>query len=331
MKKTIAIIAGGDSSEYVISIQSADQIKKWLDKDKYEAFTVTIKGKDWEVCGNDGCNLIINKDDFSFLENGQKVKFDCALIAIHGTPGEDGKLQAYFEMMGIPYTTANQLSSALTFNKFATKKYLHGCSAKLAKSMCVRKGDKINPDKIVDELGLPVFVKPNEGGSSFGITKVKKKEELLPAIEKAYTENPVVIIEEFIAGDEITCGLLKTKDKDYVLPLTEIVSKNDFFDYDAKYTASLVDEITPARISDELTQKCKTISSEIYDHLMCSGLVRIDYILRDNDFYFLEINTVPGMSANSIVPKMANSAGINMSDLWGVIVEDSINRKLESC
>jgi D-alanine-D-alanine ligase len=180
--------------------------------------------------------------------------------------------------------------------------------------------------EIVEKLGLPVFVKPNEGGSSFGITKVKQKEELLLAIEKAYLESDRVIIEEFIEGDEITCGLMKTTDKDYILPLTEIVSKNDFFDYDAKYTASLVDEITPARISGELTQTCMAISSEVYDCLMCHGLVRIDYILRGNDFYFLEINTVPGMSENSIVPKMARTAGYEMSFLWDVIIEDCMNR-----
>lgn len=325
MKKNIAIIAGGDSSEYVISIQSADQIKKWLDPEKYKAYTVIIKGKEWEVCGDDLCYLAINKDDFTFVQKGQKVKFDCALIAIHGTPGEDGKLQAYFDMMKLPYTSSNVLSSALTFNKFATKNYLTETSASLAKSVLVQKGDIISMHEIIDKLGLPVFVKPNEGGSSFGITKVKHKEELLLAIEKAYLESSQVIIEKFIQGDEITCGLMKTLEKDYILPLTEIVSKNDFFDYDAKYTASLVDEITPARISDELTEKCKAISSEVYDKLMCKGLVRIDYILRGNDFYFLEINTVPGMSENSIVPKMARTASLEMSYLWDVIIEDCIS------
>ncbi|MEA3445638.1 MAG: D-alanine--D-alanine ligase [Bacteroidota bacterium] len=324
MKKTIAILAGGDSSEYVISVQSADQIKKWLNPEKHKAYIVTIKGKDWEVCGDDLCNLVINKDDFSFVQNGQKVKFDCALIAIHGTPGEDGKLQAYFDLIGLPYTVSNVLSSALTFNKDATKNYLKATSTTLAKSVIVKKGLAVNVDEITEKLGLPVFVKPNEAGSSFGISKVKEKKELLPAIEKAYTENPVVIIEEFIAGDEITCGLLKTKDKDYILPLTEIVSKKEFFDFDAKYTPSLVDEISPARISDELTKKCMAISSEVYDTLMCKGLVRVDYILRNNDFYFLEINTIPGMSENSIVPKMAAAAGINMRDLFDAIIEDCL-------
>ena len=324
MRKTIAIVAGGDSSEYVISIQSADQIKKWLDPEKYKSNTVTIKGRDWEVCGDDQCNLYLNKDDFSFVQNGQKVKFDCALIAIHGTPGEDGKLQAYFDLMRIPYTSPGQLASALTFNKYATKKYLSGCSAKLAKSILVRQGDEIDSDKIVEKLDLPIFVKPNEGGSSFGITKVKQKDEIIPAIEKAYTENPQVIVEEFIGGIEVTCGLLKTKEKEYILPLTEIVSKKEFFDYDAKYTPELVDEITPARISEELAQTCKAMSSEIYDLLMCRGLVRIDYILHGNEFYFLEINTIPGMSANSIVPKMARTAGIDMKDLFGEIIEDSM-------
>ncbi len=324
MKYTIAIITGGDSSEYVISIQSADQIKKWLNPEKYLAYIVTVKGIEWEVCGKDGCNLLINKDDFSFVENGQKVIFDCALIALHGTPGEDGKLQGYFDMMNIPYTSPGQLASALTFNKDATKKFLNGSSAKMAKSVLVRQGDAIDPDKIEAEISLPMFIKPNEGGSSFGITKAKQKEEIGPAIRKAFTENSNVIIEEFISGNEITCGLLKTKDKEYILPLTEIVSKKDFFDFDAKYTPELVDEITPARISDELTQKCRDISSEIYDTLMCRGLVRIDYILRDNEFYFLEINTVPGMSENSIVPKMARTAGINMRNMFDTILMECL-------
>ena len=326
MKKTIAIVTGGDSSEYVISIQSANQIKTWLDADKFDSYIVTIKELDWEVCGTDGCNLIINKNDFTFVEKGQKIRFDCALIALHGTPGEDGKLQGYFDMMGIPYTSPGQLSSALTFNKYATKKYLAGCSAKMAKSMMIRQGDQIDPDAIAKEIGFPMFVKPNEAGSSFGITKVKEKGEIVQAIENAYTENPQVIIEEFIGGDEITCGLMKTKEKEYILPLTEIVSKKDFFDFDAKYTPELVDEITPARISEELTQKCKAISSEIYDLLMCNGLVRVDYILCNNEFYFLEINTVPGMSENSLVPQMAAEAGINMGELFGEILEHSMTK-----
>ena len=325
MKKNIAIITGGDSKEVVISLQSAAQIKKILNREKYNPILVTITGKDWEACLDDKCNIVINKNDFSFVDNGQKVKFDCALMAIHGTPGENGILQAYFELMQIPYTGSGVLASALTFNKFVCNNYLRNNNVLIAKSVLLTQKDEIDEEEIIKHVGLPCFVKPNQGGSSFGISKVSKSNELLAAINLAFAESKKVIIEEFIDGTEVTCGLIKTGGKDYIFPLTEIVSKTEFFDYDAKYTAELVDEITPARISDELSDKCKKISSMVYDITNCKGLVRIDYILRGNDFYFLEVNTIPGMSENSIVPKQIVHYGMDMTELYDLILEDVLN------
>ena len=327
MKKNIAVIAGGNSSEYYISLQSAETIAQAIDKEKYNVYTVQIRNKDWELTSDRFCGIPINKNDFSFNDNGQKIKFDCAYIAIHGTPGEDGKLQSYFDMIGLPYTSCNVLCSSLTFNKYFCNSYLKQRGIKAAKSVLIKKGEKINAGKILETTGLPCFVKPNEGGSSFGISKVKKEEDLLPAIEKAFEESPQVIIEQFVAGREITSGLVKIDGKEYIFPLTEIKSANEFFDYEAKYDAEETQEITPAPIDEKLAEKCKNLSSQIYDYLNCSGIVRIDYILHDNEFNFLEINTVPGMSAASIVPKQIKEYGINMKDLLTDIIENAILKK----
>jgi len=326
MKKDIAIIAGGNSSEYVISLNSAEQIANLIDKDKYNVFTVLVKGTEWVVKSENFCDVIVNKDDFSFKLNNQITNFDCALILIHGTPGEDGKLQGYFDTLNIPYTTASTLSSALTFNKIFSKNYIKSFDIPLAKFVTVKKGDIIDADKIIDITGLPCFVKPNCGGSSFGISKVKEKGKLSEALEEAYKEDNEVIIEEFLDGQELTCGLLKTKDKTLILPPTEIVSKNEFFDYEAKYTDGMAEEITPAQISDELTKEIQNLSSQIYDIFQLNGIVRIDYIYSKNKLFFIEVNTVPGMSAASIVPQQIEAAGIDPKDIFTLIIEDSINR-----
>lgn len=325
MKKNIAVIGGGNSSEYFISLQSAETIAKAIDKEKYNVYTVQLKGTDWELTSDRFCGIPINKNDFSFMDNGQKIKFDCAYIAIHGTPGEDGKLQSYFDMIALPYTSCNVLCSALTFNKYFCNTYLKQRGVRAAHSILIRKGEEINTHKIIETTGLPCFVKPNEGGSSFGISKVKKEEELIPAIEKAFKESSQVIIEQFVKGREITSGLVKIKDKEYVFPLTEVVSANEFFDYQAKYDAEETQEITPAPIDEKLAEKCKNLSSKIYDYLNCSGIVRIDYILHNGEFNFLEINTVPGMSPASIVPKQVGEYGLNLSDLLSEIIEEAIN------
>ncbi|MCK4661560.1 MAG: D-alanine--D-alanine ligase [Bacteroidales bacterium] len=327
MKKNIAIIAGGDSSEYVISVKSAAQIEKIVDKKLYNVFTIIIHGTDWKLKTSDNTEIQIDKNDFSINFNGEIIKFECALILIHGTPGEDGKLQAYFELLKIPYTTCNVLTSSLTFNKFFCKTYLNDFGILSPKAIILRKKDKYSVDSIIEKIGLPCFIKPNNGGSSFGISKVADKKDIAAAINKAFNEDDEIIIEEFIEGTEITCGLVKIREKEYIFPLTEIISKNEFFDYEAKYTDGMADEITPARISNELEIKCKKISSEIYDVLGCYGIVRVDFILKDKNFYFIEINTVPGMTANSIVPQQIKTMGLSMKEMITLVIEDAIGRK----
>ncbi len=327
MKKNIAVVAGGNSSEYVISINSAAQIAKVLDKEKYDVYTVIIKDTEWIVKSKEFCDVIVNKDDFSFSLNNQKIKFDCALILIHGTPGEDGKLQGYFDTLKIPYTSANTLASAITFNKVFSKNYLKPFEIPLAKFVSIKKGDIIDANQIINITGLPCFVKPNCGGSSFGVSKVKEKEKLLEAIEEAFKEDHEVIIEEFLEGRELTCGLVKTRKETFIFPPTEIVSKNEFFDYEAKYTEGMADEITPALISEELTKEIQNLSSQIYDIFQLKGIVRVDYIYSNKKLYFMEVNTVPGMSAASIVPKQIESAGMNLKDVFTLIIEDALQNK----
>ena len=326
MKKNIAIVAGGDSSEFIVSINSANQITKWLDKEKYNVYTIEIKGTEWIVKNEMVCDLILNKDDFSFNLNGQKTNFDCALITIHGTPGEDGKLQGYFDTLQIPYTTSNTLSSALTFNKIFSKNYLKPFHIPLADFITIKKGDTIDAIQIINSVGLPCFVKPNRSGSSFGVTKAKEKRQLKEAIEEAYKEDNEVIIERFLDGIELTCGLVKTRKETIIFPPTELVSKNEFFDYEAKYTAGMCDEITPARIPDELTTEIQNLSSQIYDIFQLNGIVRIDYIYSNNKLYFMEVNTVPGMSAASIVPQQVEAMGLNMTDIFTLVIEDALSR-----
>ncbi len=327
MKKNIAVVAGGNSSEYVISINSTAQIVKILDKEKYDVYTVMIKDTEWIVKSEEFCDVIVNKDDFSFSLNNQKIKFDCALILIHGTPGEDGKLQGYFDTLNIPYTSANTLASAITFNKVFSKNYLKPFDIPLAKFVSIRKGDIIDANQIINITGLPCFVKPNCGGSSFGISKVKEKEKLLKAIGEAFKKDHEVIIEEFLEGRELTCGLVKTQKDIFIFPPTEIVSKNEFFDYEAKYTEGMADEITPAPISEKLTKEVQNLSSQIYDIFQLNGIVRVDYIYSKNKLYFMEVNTVPGMSAASIVPQQIKAAGLNLKDVFTEVIEDTLQNK----
>ncbi len=325
MKKNIAVVAGGNSSEYNISINSAHELSSSLDENEYNIFTVVVKGNNWTV-ESKGKEYPINKDDFSFESSDTKISFDCVLMAIHGTPGEDGKLQSYFDLMKIPYTCCNVFTSALTFNKFACKTFLKEFGVKTAKSLLIRKDEAFDLEDILKKLHLPCFVKPNNSGSSFGISKVIDREGLQTAIFNAFVEDEEVIIEEFIKGTEVSCGLFKTKTETHIFPLTEIVSKNDFFDYEAKYTEGMAEEITPARIPDDLKQKCMDISSLIYSKLGCHGIVRIDYIISINTPYFLEINTVPGMSKESIVPKQIEAYGLSIRNTLDLVIKDTLNR-----
>lgn len=315
---TIAIIAGGNSSEAEISIKSAVMVQQSLDSNVFTSYIVAITGKNWQAHFNNN-KYDIDKNDFSFIANNTKIIFNAALIMIHGTPGENGLLQSYFELIDIPYTTCGVLSSALTFNKYATKIYLRQFGVKSATEVLVRKSDNWNANEIIAKTGLPCFVKPNEAGSSFGVTKVKEASQLSAAIEKALTESNEVLIEEFIEGAEITCGVLKTKNFEKVFPIAEIVPHNEFFDVNAKYNGQS-EEIIPARISEQLTTECQQLSSKIYDWVNCKGIVRIDYIIKNNQLYMLEINTVPGMSPASIIPQMLNKVGITVTEMYKMIL-----------
>lgn len=324
MKKKIAIIAGGDSSEIVISLKSAEGLYSFIDKDKYDLYIATIKKGEWNVRLADGEQVPIDKNDFSFLEKGQKQHFDFAYITIHGTPGEDGRLQAYFDMIDMPYSSCGMLASTITFNKFVCNQYLHNFGVKIAKSIHLFKGQEVSNEEIVQRLGLPVFVKPNDGGSSFGVTKVKNESDIQPAIEKAFKEGKEVVIESFISGTEVTCGCYKTDKVTRLLPITEVVTENEFFDFDAKYNGQ-VKEITPARISQELTEKVQSETSRIYDILGAKGLIRVDYIIpEDGEPVLLEINTTPGMTATSFIPQQVRAAGLDIKDVMTEIIENEL-------
>jgi D-alanine-D-alanine ligase len=326
MKKNIAVVYGGDSSEFVVSVKSSINVYQAIDPEKYNVWKVEMKGLNWEVVINDQPVAQVDKGDFSFFLNGEKIKFDFAYITIHGTPGEDGKLQGYFDLVKVPYSTCGVYSSALTFNKYFCSNYLRNFDIPMAKSVRLVKNNQIETDQLVEELGLPVFVKPNAGGSSFGVTKVKEKHKLREAIELAMTESADILVEEFIDGKEFTCGLVKLSDQELIFPVTEVIPKNEFFDFEAKYTAGKTDEITPARISPELTQKIQRLSSRIYDLCDCSGIVRIDYILKDGEFYFLEVNTTPGMTATSFVPQQIAAMGKKLGDVLDLIIEDELKK-----
>lgn len=323
-KKNIAIVAGGNSSEVVVSLKSAAGLYSFMDKNKYSLYIVTIVGNTWQVEISETEKIAVDKNDFSFSQNGSKIKFDFAYITIHGTPGENGILQGYFELLSIPYSSCGVLASAITFNKFTCNQYLKGFGVKVSESLVLRKGQTITADEVTNKIGYPCFIKPNVGGSSFGVTKVKSASEVQPAIEKAFAEGEEVMIEAFLSGTEITCGIYKTKSKSQVLPITEVVSENEFFDYDAKYNGQ-VKEITPARISPELSNRVQQLTSAIYDILGCKGIVRIDYIISDNGtINLLEVNTTPGMTATSFIPQQIAAANINITDVMTEIIENEI-------
>ena len=324
-KRTIAIVAGGDSSELVVSLRSAQGIYSFIDKDRYNLYIVEMEGKRWEVVLPDGSKTPIDRNDFSFVENGEKKNFDFAYITIHGTPGENGILQGYFDLIGMPYSSCNVLVSAITFNKFTCNQYLKGFGIRVSESLILRKGFEILDEEVINKVGLPCFIKPNAGGSSFGVTKVKTKEDIPPAIEKAFKESDEVMIEAFMKGTEITCGCYKTKDKEVVFPITEVVTGNEFFDYDAKYNGQ-VEEITPARIPEETAERVRLLTSAIYDILGCSGIIRIDYIITEGEkVNLLEINTTPGMTATSFIPQQVRAAGLDIKDVMTDIIEDKFN------
>lgn len=323
MKRKIAIVAGGDSSENPVSLRSAATILEYMDKDKYEPYILEIEGKNWQVHVSEGVSAPVDRNDFSFTWQGKKTVFDYAYIIIHGTPGENGVFEGYLRLMRIPFSTCDVLPSALTFNKFVLNKTMKSCKVNVANSRRLRKGDKVDPDKIISKVGLPCFIKPTDGGSSFGTTKVKTREQIIPAVEEAFKENNEIMIESFMQGIEVTNGYFKTKKREVRLPVTEVVPKTDFFDYDAKYNGK-VEEITPARIPDDLRDRIQDLTARIYDLLGCHGIIRNDYIITDGDkINLLEVNTTPGMTATSFIPQQIRAAGLNLTDVLTEIIEDS--------
>ena len=325
MKKVIAIVAGGDSSEWEVSLRSAAGLNSFIDGDKYTKYIVTIVGKKWQVELPDGGHLPIDKNDFSFVLDNQKVTFDFAYITIHGTPGENGILQGYFRLIGLPFSCCDVLQAALTFDKYACNNYLKSFGFKVAESIVLRPGETIDNTTVANKIGFPCFIKPSVGGSSFGVTKVKTIDQIQPAIAKAFAEGDEVMIEAFLSGTEVTSGMYKTKTKSVIFPITEVVTTNEFFDYDAKYNGQ-VDEITPARLSNELTQAIKDTTERIYTILHAKGIIRVDYIISpDGTINLLEVNTTPGMTATSFIPQQIRAAGLDIKDVMNDIIENELN------
>ena len=326
-KKTIAIVCGGDSAEHDVSMRSAQGIESFLDKERYIVYKVEIHARHWEAILADGSRTIVDRNDFSFTDGGKKVKPDYAYITIHGAPGENGVLQGYFDLIGMPYSTCNVLIEAMTYDKFVLNNYMRSLGVSVADSLVVKQGHDldVSDEDIISRIGLPCFVKPARGGSSFGTTKVKTPEQLRPAINVALKEGEDVMVEAFMQGTELTCGCYKTSNGGgHVFPVTEVVSKNEFFDYAAKYNNES-DEITPARISERLTERVQQLTSTLYDILGCHGIIRIDYIVTEGDHInLLEINTTPGMTATSFIPQQVRAAGLDIKDVLTEIIEDGI-------
>lgn len=326
MKRTIAIVGGGDTSEFHVSLRSAQGIYSFIDKEKYTLYIVQMHGLDWHVQLLDGTTVPVDRNDFSFQLDGRKVTFDFAYITIHGTPGEDGRLQGYFDMLHIPYSCCGVLAASLTYDKFACNQYLKSFGVRIADSLLLRRGQTISDDDVIEKIGLPCFIKPSLGGSSFGVTKVKTRDEIQPAIAKAFDEAQEVVIEAFMDGTELTCGCYKTRQKSVVFPITEVVSHNEYFDYKAKYNGES-DEITPARIPDELRGRVQQLTSAIYDILGARGIIRVDYIVTTGEkINLLEVNTTPGMTATSFIPQQVRAAGMDIKDVMTDIIENAFEK-----
>lgn len=324
--KQIAIVAGGDSSEYKVSLRSAATIMANIDRSLFEPYLTVLHGKEWNVEYNSR-KYTLDKNIFGFTaDNGKVVKFEYAYIIIHGTPGENGILEGYLDLMHIPYSTCGVLAGSLTFNKFMLNNLLKSFGVNVADSILLREGDTVTNQQVIDSVGLPCFIKPSTGGSSFGTTKVTEPEQIQPAIKAAFDESDQVIIEQFIKGKEFTSGYFKTKKREFALPITEVVPKRDFFDYDAKYNGA-VEEITPARIPDSLRDRMQKLTAAIYKIVGCKGIVRNDYIVTEQDkIYLLEVNTTPGMTETSFVPQEIKSAGLVLKDVLTEIIEDGLSQ-----
>ena len=325
-KRTIAIVCGGDSSEHDVSLRSGQGLYSFFDKERYNIYLVDVKGTDWHVALDNGETIEIDKNDFSFVMNGKHVYFDYAYITIHGQPGENGVMQGYFDLIHLPYSTSGVLVEAMTFDKYVLNNYLRGFGINVADSILLRRGEAYDEEEIAKRIGMPCFVKPAADGSSFGVSKVKNADQLAPALRVAFMESNEVMIEGFLDGTEISQGIYKTAEKTVVLPATEVVTTNEFFDYDAKYNGQ-VQEITPARLSPETGEEVAKTTSRIYDILHANGIIRIDYIIsKDKDgkdkVNMLEINTTPGMTVTSFIPQQVRAAGLDIKDVLSEIVEN---------
>lgn len=328
IKRNIAIVCGGDSSEHDVSMNSANGLYSFFDKERYNVYIVDVEGQNWHVNFEDGTTAPVDRNDFSFVKDGKAVVFDYAYITIHGTPGENGLMQGYFELIGVPYSTSGVLVEAMTFDKYVLNRYLSGYGINVARSLLLRRGEenKYSEEEIERIIGMPCFVKPAADGSSFGVSKVKNVDQLAPALRVAFMESNEVMIESFLDGTEISIGCYKTKDKSVVFPATEVVTANEFFDYNAKYNGE-VQEITPARISPDTAARVAEETSRIYDILRCNGIIRVDYIITKDEhgndkINMLEVNTTPGMTATSFIPQQVRAAGLDIKDVLTDIVEN---------
>ncbi|MBO4499785.1 MAG: D-alanine--D-alanine ligase [Bacteroidaceae bacterium] len=323
MKRNIAILAGGNSSEREISLKSADTIYKNLDRNLYNPCIVDVHRKLWLALPDGSSGFPIDKNDFSYTAGGVRTVFDYAYVIIHGSPGENGILEGYLRLVDIPFSTCNVLASALTFDKYRLNRFLENMGINVAKAILLHDGTKITPQEIEEQLGFPCFIKPSAGGSSFGTTKVHRATEVDKALEMAFKENSEVVVESFLEGTEVTCGCFKTSKRTVTLPVTEVVPKTEFFDYDAKYNG-MVSEITPARIPDSLRDNIQEMTSRIYDIVGCKGIIRNDYIITaDKKINLLEVNTTPGMTPTSFIPQQLKAAGLDLKEVLTEIIEDS--------
>ena len=326
MKKNIALLTGGTTGEWIVSVKSAATIAQNIDTDKYELYKIMLTETGWFYEPADSLKIEVDKNDFSITVKGKKIVFDGVFIVIHGSPGEDGKLQGYFDMLGIPYTTCNALTSAITMNKGYTKAVVDGIkNLNVAKSLQLFK-EEYNIADVKNQLKLPLFVKPNNGGSSIGMSKVKSFEELQSALNKAFNEDTQVLVEEFVEGREFSIGVFKSKGEIIVLPTTEVKTTNEFFDFDAKYTPGATEEITPGYMTDEEKSRVEQIVAAVYQKLNCRGIVRIDYFLEHGtgNFYFIEINTIPGQTATSFIPQQVAAMGMKLQDFYTQVLEETI-------
>lgn len=324
--KKVAVIAGGDSGEYEISIKSAAIVAQNIPSEKYDVYLIEIKGSNWIYRHETLGEINIDKNDFSLTINKDKIHFDVVFNAIHGTPGEDGKILAYLEMLKIPFTSTPSISSALTFNKAFCNQVVKNADVNVANSMHLFKEQNYTSTDILARISLPCFVKPNQGGSSVGMSKVKSEEEIIPALEKAFAEDTEVLVEEFIEGRELTMGTIKLNDELITFPITEIISEKEFFDFEAKYNPELNQEITPAKIPISLKQQIEEVSKKLYQVLHLRGVVRFDYINSLKGLFFLEVNTVPGLSDESIIPQQINEHGSSTEEIFDLMIQEALRK-----